>query len=214
MKGCFLFVFLISKWHGVIAVALLLIALTTLMQTCSFDFSVVDSTHLYTTFSNLQSPFIGQLFLLLCFLIIWLTFSIQLYLTLTVFLLNILCSVLDFGKCLSNKRKNIFITNVTKMFLRSLEKLFPKSNRLHKTFNKNTVKVSLSCMENVSQIIKKHNKRVNKTNERSIAPWNWKYKNSFPLNGDCRVENIMYQRVMSVTENSKEHAYISVAERD
>ena len=35
-------------------------------------------------------------------------------------------------------------------------------------FNRNTVKVSYSCMENVSQIIKKHNKRVTKINEKSM----------------------------------------------
>ena len=38
------------------------------------------------------------------------TFSIQLWLTLTVFLSNISCSLFNFGKCLSNKWKNIFPT--------------------------------------------------------------------------------------------------------
>ena len=34
------------------------------------------------------------------------------------------------------------------------------------------VKVSYSCMENVNQITKRHNKQVTKTNEKSIAPCN------------------------------------------
>ena len=130
---------------------------------------------------------------LLCFSIIWLTFSIQLKLTLTVFLLNVLCSLLDFGKSFSNERRNIFVTFVIKIFFRLLDKHFPKSNTLHKIFNRNTVKVRYSCMENVSQIIKKHNN-----------------KNNCPMNGDCRFENVVYKCVESTTEKSKEHVCISV----
>ena len=47
---------------------------------------------------------------LLYLLIIGLTFSTQLYLSKTVFLLNILCSLLDFGKYFPNKWKNTFVT--------------------------------------------------------------------------------------------------------
>ena len=65
-------------------------------------------------------------------------------------------------------------------------------------------------MENVSQIIKKHNKRVTKTNERSIAPCNC----NCLMNGNCRVENIVYKCIASATEKSKEHVYIGVAEGD
>ena len=76
------------------------------------------------------------------------------------------------------------------------------------------VKVSYSCMGNVSQIIKKHNKRVTKINERSIAPCNCRDKNNCPMNGNCRVENVVYKCVVSTTEESKEHVYIGVAEGD
>ena len=69
-------------------------------------------------------------------------------------------------------------------------------------------------MENVSQIIKKHNQRVTKTNERSIAPCNCRGKNNCPMNGNCRVENIVYKCIVSAAEKSKEHVYIGVAEGD
>ena len=69
-------------------------------------------------------------------------------------------------------------------------------------------------MENVSQIIKKHNKRVTKINERSIAPCNCKDKNNYPMNGNCRAENVVYKYVFSATEKSKEHVYIGVADGD
>ena len=46
------------------------------------------------------------------------------------------------------------ITNVAKRFLNLLDKHFPKSNKLHNIFNRNTVKVSYCCPENLSSIIK------------------------------------------------------------
>ena len=49
-------------------------------------------------------------------------------------------------KCHDNRSKNT---------LRLLDKHFPKSNQV---FNRNKVKVNYSCMENVGQIIKRHNR--------------------------------------------------------
>ena len=69
-------------------------------------------------------------------------------------------------------------------------------------------------MENVSQIIKKHNKRVTKTNERSIAPRNCRDKNNCPMNENCTVENVVYKCVVSATEKSNKHVYIGVADGD
>ena len=69
----------------------------------------------------------------------------------------------------------------------------------------NTVKVSYSSKENVSQIIKGHYERVTKTNERSITPCNCSDKNNCLMNGNCMVENAVYKFVVSVTEKSKEH---------
>ena len=48
-------------------------------------------------------------------------------------------------------------TNITKIFLKLVDKHFPRTRRLHKIFNQNTIKVSYSYMSNVQQLIKKHN---------------------------------------------------------
>ena len=40
-------------------------------------------------------------------------------------------------------------TNIAKIFLKLAEKHFPRTHRLHKIFNCNTIKVSYSCMSNV-----------------------------------------------------------------
>ena len=44
--------------------------------------------------------------------------------------------------------------NIGKIFLKLVDKHFPKSNKLHKIFNRNTSKVSCSCAENMTQIYK------------------------------------------------------------
>ena len=51
-------------------------------------------------------------------------------------------------------------TSVAKRFLNLLDQHFPKSNKLHEIFNRNTVKVSYSCTQNMSSMIKSHNKKV------------------------------------------------------
>ncbi len=51
-------------------------------------------------------------------------------------------------------------TNIARNFLCLIDKHFPPNHKLHKIFNRNTVKVSYSCMNNVKSIISKHNTRI------------------------------------------------------
>ena len=51
-------------------------------------------------------------------------------------------------------------TNIARSFLKLVDTHFPKGNKLHKIFNRNTVKVSYSCMSNVKSIITSHNTRI------------------------------------------------------
>ena len=51
-------------------------------------------------------------------------------------------------------------TNVAKTFLKIVDKNFPNSHKFHKIFNRNNVKVSYSCLPNVSSIIAAHNKKI------------------------------------------------------
>ena len=43
-------------------------------------------------------------------------------------------------------------TNIGKTFLKLIDKHFPKTNRFHKIFNRNNVKVSYSCLPNLANI--------------------------------------------------------------
>ena len=63
-------------------------------------------------------------------------------------------------------------TNIGQEFLRLLTKHFPPHYRLHKICNKFNVKVSYSCMPNVTAIISRHNKIIlsNMTTASSTTP--------------------------------------------
>ena len=82
-------------------------------------------------------------------------------------------------------------TNVAKIFLNLIEKHFPCSSKLHKIFNKNTIKVSYSCTQNMSQIIKGHDKKIVQKETQETSDCNCRVKTDCPLNGDCRKESVI-----------------------
>ena len=90
-------------------------------------------------------------------------------------------------------------TNIGKRFLSLIDLHFPKSNPLHKIFNRNTIKLSYSCMPNVRTIISNHNKsELNKPEQTDFIKncncWNSK---ACPMNGNCNEQGIVYQAEIS-----------------
>ena len=53
--------------------------------------------------------------------------------------------------------------NAAKIFIQLINTHFPKSHSLHKIFNRNTVKVSYSCMQNISKIYKGQTSKIPST---------------------------------------------------
>ena len=51
-------------------------------------------------------------------------------------------------------------TNVAKMFLALIDKHFARNKRLSNIFNRNTIKVSYSCLPNVKKTISNNNHRL------------------------------------------------------
>ena len=84
-------------------------------------------------------------------------------------------------------------TNVAKIFLQLVTKHFPRSHKLHKIFNRNTVKVSYSCMNNMSKIIKGHNKKVTSKPRDQRPKCNCRKKAENPMKGSCQVNNVVYK---------------------
>ena len=104
--------------------------------------------------------------------------------------------------------------SVGKCFLTLIDKHFPKSNHLHRIFNRNTLKLSYRCMNNVKAIISNHNKAViNKSSNspvQAINTYNCCNKGSCPLDGKCNEQNFIYQA--EVTTSHSKHTYIGVCD--
>ena len=84
-------------------------------------------------------------------------------------------------------------TNIGKVFLKLVRKHFPRSHKLSKIFNLNTIKISYSSMPNVKNLIKQHNSKIlNKDQEKIQQPCNYKIKKSCPLNGKYLHQCMLY----------------------
>ena len=106
---------------------------------------------------------------------------------------------------------NNVTTNIGATFLKLINKHFPKKSKLNKIFNRNTVKISYSCMPNIASIIKAHNKQISTsgTGTDSIT-CNCRKKDLCPLQGNCQTTNIIYNA--EVKENNNSQLYIGLTE--
>ena len=104
-------------------------------------------------------------------------------------------------------------TSFGKRFLKLLDDHFPKSHKLHKIFNRENVKMSYGCVDNIAQIIKKHNKKVLTPESTSPqAACNYRDKPVCPLDGACLTKSIVYQTEVK-TGDGQTKQYIGMTER-
>ena len=102
-------------------------------------------------------------------------------------------------------------TNVGRTFLNLIRKHFPPTHKFHKIFNKNSVKVSYSCMDNINKIIKSHNAKICKREEIQ-KPCNCQRGRTCPLDGNCQVANATYQAEVFKNEQEPPKVYIGLSE--
>ena len=104
-------------------------------------------------------------------------------------------------------------TNIGNKFLSLVEKHFPKDHRLHKIYNKNTIKVSYSCTQNMANIIKSHNNRTLKPrNKTTHENCNCNTKEQCPLQNKCLVTNIVYKAHITTNDDPQGRDYIGLTE--
>ena len=97
-------------------------------------------------------------------------------------------------------------TNIDKVFLKLVRKYFPRSHKLSKIFNLNTIKISYSSMPNVKNLIKQHNSKIlNKDRDKIQRPCNCRIKESCPLNGKCLHQCMVYKAEVSTNTTYKEY---------
>ena len=109
-----------------------------------------------------------------------------------------------FRKCVS--------TNVAKTFLQLITKYFPRSHKFHKIFNHNTVKVSQSCTNNMSKIMKGHNRKVTSRPHDKRPNAIAEKQQNVQWKGNREVNNVVYKR--DVTRTLSKKVYLGLAERE
>ena len=108
-------------------------------------------------------------------------------------------------------------TNMGQRFLQLIDKHFPPSNILNKIFNRHNVRISYSCLDNMSSFINRHNRKIlnkhtrqtNITNTDDIRQCNCRQTNKCPAEGKCLTKSVVYQAEVS-TDDNKPVKYIGV----
>ena len=109
-------------------------------------------------------------------------------------------------------------TNVGKRFIAIVKESFDEDNPLKKIFNKNTVKLSYSCLPNIKRQIDNHNKRqlkkpVKEPDEEHTEEeekkeekrtCNCRKRKECPLDGECLKSDIVYQATVTEKRKKKE----------
>ena len=105
-------------------------------------------------------------------------------------------------------------TNLGSKFLNIPARCFPNGHPLHKIFNKDTLKLSYSCMPNMKSIISSQNKALLSDYHRlqtqtSDKECNCRKTDQCPLDRKCLTQNVVSQETVS-TQTSSE-SYVGLA---
>ena len=106
-------------------------------------------------------------------------------------------------------------TNIGREFLNLVSKHFPKNHRYNKIFNKNNIKVSYSCTDNLQTIIKKHNRKILETSKTHFMEnnCNCRKKNDCPLKNNCLTSSFVYNTNITTESDITGNNYIGLTER-
>ena len=105
-------------------------------------------------------------------------------------------------------------TNVAKQFLKLVDKHFPARHRLRKIMNRNTVKVSYSCLPSVSSYISGNNIAVLskfRSNNETPRECNCSNPERCPFNGKCLTPASVYGGTIELPNGGK-RKYIGLSE--
>ena len=100
-------------------------------------------------------------------------------------------------------------TKTAKIFLQLTNRHFLKSHGLHKIFNRNTVKVSYSCMQNMSKIYKGHSSKITSTLCEQLALYNCRVKERCPMDSEGQTMDAVYD--FRVTSPELQKIYFGLA---
>ena len=107
-------------------------------------------------------------------------------------------------------------TNIGRKFFSLLDKCFPPGHELHQLLNRNTVKLSYSCMPNIMNVISTHNKATiartdsNKQIDDNHKSCNCRAKSQCPLDNKCLTSELIYQATVTRHDNNSDDTYIGL----
>ena len=105
-------------------------------------------------------------------------------------------------------------TNIGRIFIKLISKHFPPNHKFVKIFNKNTIKLSYSCMPNIRSKMNDHNKKI--LQPKPAEPQklcNCLVKEDCPLNGLCLTSSILYQATIKCSDSKyKQKRYKGICE--
>ena len=102
-------------------------------------------------------------------------------------------------------------TESGRKFFNLFDRHFPKTHKYHKVFNRNNVKLSYSCTENMGMLIKKINKKkLEKVSENrpqlpntpQLTNCNCRNKQNCPLNGKCLESSLDYKAELKTEDDT------------
>ena len=102
-------------------------------------------------------------------------------------------------------------TNVGKQFLSLIGKHFTVNNPLRRIFNRGTIKVNYSCMQNMKCIINNHNSKIQRNTEAPEKNCSCRVKPNCPLDGACLTRNLVYKATV-LPESQEPKTYIGMTE--
>ena len=105
-------------------------------------------------------------------------------------------------------------TNIGREFLNLVSKHFPKNHRYSKIFNKNNMKVSYSCTDNLQTIIKKHNRKILETSKTPSTENNCNCRKKYdcPLKNNCLTSSVVYNANVTTENDTTGKNYIGLTE--
>ena len=107
-----------------------------------------------------------------------------------------------FIKCEEKRRENIF---------KACKETFSEENPLHKLFNKNTLKVSYSCIGNVASVLSADNRNI-LFQKKSEFGCNCRAKTDISLENKCLTPKIVYQADVRKDTNDEKKFYLGLSE--
>ena len=105
-------------------------------------------------------------------------------------------------------------TNVGRAFLKIVDEEFPDNHVFHKIFNRNTVKISYSCMPSLKKKIDGRNKStLQKTTTPPISKeYNCRRPADCPMAGNCLKSSVVYQATVTTEDSRPVQTYVGLTE--